>query len=156
MNRLTAAVGSALFFAAAPGVVAGLVPWWLTRWQVRGSLAHWAPVRMAGLILLIAGAIVLVQAFARFVAEGRGTPAAGPGSAAEPERAAGVPEEAPPPAVPPNRPGYTELHSFAWCGRLTGDVTSICQPEGRSGMMGGLEPEGESVSVDTSVPHIAR
>jgi len=75
MNRLTAAVGSALFFAAAPGVVAGLVPWWLTRWQVRGSLAHWAPVRMAGLILLIAGAIVLVQAFARFVAEGRGTPA---------------------------------------------------------------------------------
>src|SRR5437899_4013939 len=75
MNRPTAAVGSVLFFAAAPGVVAGLVPWWLTRWQVRGSLAHWAPVRMAGLILLIAGAIVLVQAFARFVAEGRGTPA---------------------------------------------------------------------------------
>src|SRR6266571_7831766 len=75
MNRLTAAVGSALFFAVAPGVVAGLVPWWLTRWQVRGSLAHWAPVRVAGLILLILGAIVLVQAFARFVAEGRGTPA---------------------------------------------------------------------------------
>jgi S-adenosyl methyltransferase len=23
-------------------------------------------------------------------------------------------------------------------------------------MMGGLEPEGDSVSVDTSVPHIAR
>src|SRR6266480_1734974 len=68
MSRLTAAVGSVLFFAVAPGVVAGLVPWWLTRWQVRGSLAHWAPVRVAGLILL-------VQAFARFVAEGRGTPA---------------------------------------------------------------------------------
>src|SRR6266516_2710284 len=75
MNRLTAAVGSVLFFAVAPGVVAGLVPWWLTRWQVRGSLAHWAPVRVAGLILLILGAIVLVQAFARFVIEGRGTPA---------------------------------------------------------------------------------
>jgi len=75
MNRLTAAVGSVLFFAVAPGVVAGLVPWWLTRRQVRGSLAHWAPVRVAGLILLILGAIVLVQAFARFVAEGRGTPA---------------------------------------------------------------------------------
>jgi protein-S-isoprenylcysteine O-methyltransferase Ste14 len=55
--------------------VAGLVPWWLTRWRVRGTLAHWAPVRMAGLIMLIAGAIVLVQAFVRFVAEGRGTPA---------------------------------------------------------------------------------
>src|SRR5437667_5840903 len=75
MSRLTAAAGSGLFFAVAPGVVAGLVPWWLTRWQVRGSLAHWAPVRVAGLILLILGAIVLVQAFARFVAEGRGTPA---------------------------------------------------------------------------------
>src|SRR5258705_10995491 len=74
MNRLTAAVGSVLFFAVAPGVVAGLVPWWLTRWQVRGSLAHWAPVRVAGLILLILGAIVLGQAFARFLAEGRGTP----------------------------------------------------------------------------------
>ena len=75
MRRPTAAAGSALFFAAAPGFVAGLVPWWLTRWQVRGSRAHWAPVRVAGLILLILGAIVLVQAFARFVAEGRGTPA---------------------------------------------------------------------------------
>ena len=75
MRRPTAAAGSALFFAAAPGFVAGLVPWWLTRWQVRGPLAHWAPVRVAGLIMLILGAIVLVQAFARFVAEGRGTPA---------------------------------------------------------------------------------
>ena len=42
---------------------------------VAGPLAHWAPVRVAGLILLTVGAIVLVQAFARFVAEGRGTPA---------------------------------------------------------------------------------
>jgi protein-S-isoprenylcysteine O-methyltransferase Ste14 len=75
MRTPTAAAGSALFFAIAPGVVAGLIPWWLTGWQVRGSLARWAPVRVTGLIMLIAGAIVLVQAFARFVAEGRGTPA---------------------------------------------------------------------------------
>ena len=75
MRRPAAAAGSTLFFAIAPGVVAGLVPWWLTRWQVRGPLAHWAPVRVAGLIMLILGAIVLVQAFARFVAEGHGTPA---------------------------------------------------------------------------------
>lgn len=75
MRRPAAAAGSALFFAAAPGVVAGLVPWWLTRWQVRGPLSHWAPLRVAGLIMLVLGAIVLVQAFARFVAEGRGTPA---------------------------------------------------------------------------------
>ena len=75
MQRPTAVAGSALFFAIAPGVVAGLVPWWLTRWRVRGPLAHWAPVRAAGLTMLILGAIVLVQAFARFVAEGHGTPA---------------------------------------------------------------------------------
>jgi len=75
MRIPTAAAGSALFFAIAPGVVAGLVPWWLTGWQVRGPLAHWAPVRVAGVIMLTAGAIVLAQAFVRFVAEGRGTPA---------------------------------------------------------------------------------
>jgi protein-S-isoprenylcysteine O-methyltransferase Ste14 len=75
MRRTTAAAGSALFFAIAPGVVAGLVPWWLTGWRVRGPLAHWAPVRVAGVIMLTAGAVVLAQAFVRFVAEGRGTPA---------------------------------------------------------------------------------
>jgi len=75
MRRPTAAVGSALFFAMAPGVVAGLVPWWLTGWRVRGPLAHWAPLRVAGLIMLTAGAIVLARAFARFVTEGHGTPA---------------------------------------------------------------------------------
>ena len=78
MRRTAAAAGSTIFFAVAPGVVAGLVPWWLTHWQVRGPLAHLAPLRVAGLIMLILGAIVLVQAFARFVAEGHGTPAPDP------------------------------------------------------------------------------
>ena len=32
MNRAVAGVGSAAFFVAAPGVVAGLVPWLLTGW----------------------------------------------------------------------------------------------------------------------------
>jgi protein-S-isoprenylcysteine O-methyltransferase Ste14 len=75
MRRTTAAAGSALFFAIAPGVVAGLIPWWLTGWRVRGPLAHWAPLRVAGVIMLTADAVVLAQAFVRFVAEGRGTPA---------------------------------------------------------------------------------
>lgn len=30
MRKATAAAGSSLFFAAAPGVVAGVVPWLLT------------------------------------------------------------------------------------------------------------------------------
>ena len=78
MRKPAAATGSALFFAVAPGVVAGLVPWWLTGWRVRGPLAHWAPVRMVGLIMLVLGALVLVRAFARFVAEGHGTPPPSP------------------------------------------------------------------------------
>ena len=75
MRKPAAAAGSAVFFAIAPGAVAGLIPWLLTGWRVRGRLAHWAPVRIAGLVMIAVGAIVLVQAFARFVAEGRGTPA---------------------------------------------------------------------------------
>ena len=59
----------------APGVVAGLIPWLLTRWQAREPLPYWAPVRVLGGILLVAGLIALVQAFVRFVVEGLGTPA---------------------------------------------------------------------------------
>src|ERR671921_806411 len=68
MRRSTAAVGSALFFLLAPGVVVGLVPWALTGgWQVREPLPYWAPARMLGGVVLLAGVIVLVQAFVRFV-----------------------------------------------------------------------------------------
>jgi len=48
MRRPAAASASAVFFALAPGTVAGLIPWWLTRWQIRGPLAHLAPVRVTG------------------------------------------------------------------------------------------------------------
>jgi protein-S-isoprenylcysteine O-methyltransferase Ste14 len=75
MRRTAAAAGSALFFAAAPGVVAGLIPWGLTRWQPRGPFAHLTALRVTGLVLLTAGVLVLAQSFGRFVAEGRGTPA---------------------------------------------------------------------------------
>jgi DNA-binding CsgD family transcriptional regulator len=33
MRKITATAGSAVFLLIAPGVVAGLVPWWLTGWQ---------------------------------------------------------------------------------------------------------------------------
>ena len=75
MRKSTAAVGSAVFFLLAPGVVAGLIPWWLTRWQVREPVPYWAPVRVLGGVLLLAGLIALVRAFVRFVVEGLGTPA---------------------------------------------------------------------------------
>jgi protein-S-isoprenylcysteine O-methyltransferase Ste14 len=70
-----AATGSAVFFAVAPGTVAGLVPWWLTGWRLRQPLAYWAPLRVLGFLLIAAGAAVLVHAFTRFVMQGLGTPA---------------------------------------------------------------------------------
>jgi protein-S-isoprenylcysteine O-methyltransferase Ste14 len=59
----------------APGIVAGLIPWWLTDWQVGEPLQYWLPLRVAGVLLLAAGVAVLLEAFARFVVEGVGTPA---------------------------------------------------------------------------------
>jgi protein-S-isoprenylcysteine O-methyltransferase Ste14 len=75
VRRSVAATGSAIFFAAAPGTVAGLVPWWLTSWRLRQPLVYWAPLRVLGILLVAAGAAVLVHAFVRFVVEGLGTPA---------------------------------------------------------------------------------
>lgn len=68
-------MGSLAFLVLAPGVVAGLLPWWLTRWRVEEPLPYWLPLRVVGLILLAAGVVVLLDAFRRFVVEGLGTPA---------------------------------------------------------------------------------
>ena len=75
MRRSAAAIGTAVFFALAPGTVAGLIPWWLTGWEMRRPLPYWAPLRIVGAILIVAGAAVLIHAFVRFVVEGAGTPA---------------------------------------------------------------------------------
>jgi len=75
MRRSAAASGSALFFALAPGVVVGLVPWWLTGWRPRTAPVWWLPARILGAVLVVASVAVLAMAFARFVTEGLGTPA---------------------------------------------------------------------------------
>lgn len=72
MRTARAAAGSVVFLVLAPGVVAGVVPWLLTGWEARGT---WLPLRVAGALLVAAGLGVLLHAFARFVLEGRGTPA---------------------------------------------------------------------------------
>ena len=61
-----------MFLVVAPGVVAGLIPWWLTGWEAGTT---WPPLQLLGALLLGAGVIVLVDAFVRFVVEGIGTPA---------------------------------------------------------------------------------
>jgi protein-S-isoprenylcysteine O-methyltransferase Ste14 len=75
MRKLSAASGTALFFALAPGVVAGLVPWWLTGWRPRAAPGWWLPLRVVGVLVTAAALVVLVAAFVRFVVEGLGTPA---------------------------------------------------------------------------------
>jgi protein-S-isoprenylcysteine O-methyltransferase Ste14 len=76
VQRAAAGVGTAVFFVVGPGLVAGLVPWLISGWQVRGPVSPLAIIRMAlGGVLLVLAIVVLVRAFARFVMEGRGTPA---------------------------------------------------------------------------------
>lgn len=64
-----------LFFPVAPGVVAGLVPWCISRWVLQPAFFGWQPVRIVGAILIIAGVLELLDAFARFALQGLGTPA---------------------------------------------------------------------------------
>ena len=76
MRRTPAAVVSAVFFAAAPGTVAVLVPYWISGWRMRAPFPDpvMIPLRALGAILVLAGLAVLVNAFVRFVVEGLGTP----------------------------------------------------------------------------------
>lgn len=72
MRRAWAALGSALFLVIAPGVAAGLIPWLLTGWETNSVPAA---LRILGVLLTAIGVAFLLQAFARFVIEGLGTPA---------------------------------------------------------------------------------
>src|SRR5262245_32770191 len=68
-------LGSALFFCVAPGAVAGLVPGTLARWRIGPSFVGIVALRWAGVLLAAVGVAGLVDCFARFALEGRGTPA---------------------------------------------------------------------------------
>ncbi len=70
-----AAFGSAAFFIIAPGIVAGLVPWLLTRWEPGPAWPGSTLFAVFGGLMILAGAAILLNAFVRFVVDGRGTPA---------------------------------------------------------------------------------
>jgi protein-S-isoprenylcysteine O-methyltransferase Ste14 len=72
MKPSAAALGSSLFFALAPGVVAGVIPWWITGWEFEPV---WWPLQVLGALVTATCAAVLIHAFTRFVREGIGTPA---------------------------------------------------------------------------------
>lgn len=81
MKRSSAAAGTAVFLVVAPGTAGGLVPWLLTGWRWSDPRpaglppGWWLPARVAGAVLIGAGAAVLLVAFTAFVTQGRGTPA---------------------------------------------------------------------------------
>ncbi|HEY6446591.1 MAG TPA: isoprenylcysteine carboxylmethyltransferase family protein [Acidobacteriaceae bacterium] len=75
MKNTAAALGTTVFFFVAPGVVAGVVPWWMNRWRFSSPAWDPPPVRSVGVALTVIGVVALVECFARFATRGRGTPA---------------------------------------------------------------------------------
>jgi protein-S-isoprenylcysteine O-methyltransferase Ste14 len=53
----------------------GLVPWLLTGWDLEEPLPGWVVFRVLGTALIVLGAAVVIESFARFALEGLGTPA---------------------------------------------------------------------------------
>jgi hypothetical protein len=49
VQRSAAGVGTAVFFVVGPGLVAGLVPWLISGWQVRGPVSPLAIIRVFGI-----------------------------------------------------------------------------------------------------------
>ena len=69
-RAISGSVGFILF--GGPTIVAGIVPWLLTRWDADEQRVV---LKILGLIVLVAGAVLVLETTARFALEGRGTPA---------------------------------------------------------------------------------
>ena len=75
MRQMIAVLGSVLFFAVAPSVLAGLIPWSITHWEFGSPFFDLQATRAAGMLLIAAGLPGLIDSFARFALQGLGTPA---------------------------------------------------------------------------------
>jgi protein-S-isoprenylcysteine O-methyltransferase Ste14 len=73
VRKSKAAVVSAGFFVVAPGTVAGVIPWLISRWEFQQPLPGWVVAQVVGAVLVVAGLVPPVSAFAAFVRAG-GTP----------------------------------------------------------------------------------
>jgi protein-S-isoprenylcysteine O-methyltransferase Ste14 len=74
-SRAASLAGSALFLIVAPGTVAGLVPWLISRWQEGADFGESSLPFAVGALLLAGGMFCLVESFVRFAWIGLGTPA---------------------------------------------------------------------------------
>ena len=75
MQRTSAVLGTSIFFVVAPFLAAGIIPWWITRWQFRPPFLGLELTRAIGVVLIVAGVPGIVDSFARFALQGLGTPA---------------------------------------------------------------------------------
>ncbi len=75
MRRAIPIIGSFIFLVLAPGTVAGLIPWQISRWRFSALPLGFLPLRIVGGLLIAGGLPVLLDSFARFALQGLGTPA---------------------------------------------------------------------------------
>lgn len=73
MNRNEALIGSAAFLVLAPGTVAGLIPWLITKWRFGEGAG--TGVSIVGCIFIALALVLLIECFVRFATKGEGTPA---------------------------------------------------------------------------------
>jgi protein-S-isoprenylcysteine O-methyltransferase Ste14 len=59
-------------FLGGPMIVAGIIPWLLTRWHAESQPAA---LKILGVVVMVAGGAVVLETTARFALQGRGTPA---------------------------------------------------------------------------------
>ena len=71
-RKASAIIASAIFLVIAPGFVAGVVPWWISRWRLEQPVLG---LSLLGGILIAVGVIGLLDSVRRFAIEGLGTPA---------------------------------------------------------------------------------
>ena len=74
-RRVFAVIGTAVFLFLAPGIVAGLVPWWISRWNMQAPLLGFAFFRVIGVLFIVVAIPILLESFGRFAFQGVGTPA---------------------------------------------------------------------------------
>ncbi|HEY6394302.1 MAG TPA: isoprenylcysteine carboxylmethyltransferase family protein [Candidatus Binataceae bacterium] len=72
---LWAYLGTIVFTVLVPGSVVGLVPFLISRWELGPPLFGLGPTRWIGLGLFVIAVPAFTDFLARFVLEGRGTPA---------------------------------------------------------------------------------